>query len=196
MLWNKFKYVLFFFIFVSFLSFMTAFLITTNALYLPHVLKPMEMPLQVSAEENIDNKITIKRFHITCGHFEKIDFNNLELNIDNIEELDIEELLIKFPPEDGWILDLVEGKWVATQVIDLLCSVDRNKRHLRVVDDFIAVYQGPPTYKENLLYITEISIWDLPDKWRETIISGETYFEDEKDLLQALDSLDEFRMAF
>ncbi|KUO50645.1 MAG: hypothetical protein APF76_08340 [Desulfitibacter sp. BRH_c19] len=197
MLWNKFKYVLLFFIFVSLLSFVTAFLITTNVLNLPQALKPLEaQSVEVSAEEKIGDMITIKKFHTICGHFEELDSSNLELNVDNMDDLDIEELLIHFPPEDGWILDFVEGKWIATQVVDMLCSIDRDKRHLRVVDDFIAVYQGPPSYKENLLFITEIPIWALPDKWRENILSGATYFKDERELLQALDSLDEFRMAF
>lgn len=197
MLWNRFKYVLYFFIFVSFLSFMTAFLITTKAVYLPQVLKPMELqPVKISAEDNTDNMLIIKKFHTTCGHFEKMNSSDLGLNIDNLDDLDIDLLVLYFPPEDGWILDFVENKWVATQIVDMLCSEDRNKRHLRVIDDFIAVYQGPPTYKENLLFITEISIWALPDKWRDTILSGETYFKDEQELLQALDSLDEFRMTF
>ena len=70
------------------------------------------------------------------------------------------------------------------------------KLHLRVLGDYIAVYQGASTYRENLLFITEISIWVIPEKWREAILSGETFFSDEKELLQALDSLDEFRIPF
>ena len=70
------------------------------------------------------------------------------------------------------------------------------KLHLRVVGGYIAVYQGPSIYRENLLFITEIPIWVIPEKWREAILSGETFFNDEKELLQALDSLDEFRMTF
>ena len=70
------------------------------------------------------------------------------------------------------------------------------KLQLRVVGDYIAVYQGPSTDRGNLLFITEIPIWVIPEKWREAILSGETFFNDEKELLQALDSLDEFRMTF
>jgi len=70
------------------------------------------------------------------------------------------------------------------------------KLHLRVVGDYVAVYQGSSTYREKLLFITEIPIWVIPEKWREGILSGETFFNDEKELLQALDSLDEFRVSF
>jgi len=70
------------------------------------------------------------------------------------------------------------------------------KLHLQIVGDYVAVYQGSSNYRENLLFITEISIWVIPEKWREAILSGETFFNDEKELLQALDSLDEFQVSF
>ncbi|WP_028309411.1 hypothetical protein [Desulfitibacter alkalitolerans] len=196
MFWNNLKYILYLFLLISFLSFAAAFLVTTKVYY-PHVLKPMDLqPEKVAAEEKISEKLVIKRFHTICGHFEELDPKTLTVNIADTNNIGVEELIREFPPEDGWILDFVEGKWIATQITDTLCVADRLKRHLRVVDEYIAVYQGPPTYKENLLFITEISIWDIPEKWREAILSGETFFNNEKELLQALDSLDEFRMSF
>ena len=196
MFWNNFKYILYLFLLISFLSFAAAFLVTTKVYY-PHVLKPMDLQsVEFVAEEKIDEKLIVKRFYTICGHFEEVDTTTLAININDLNNINAEDLVREFPPEEGWNLDFTEGKWIATQIIDTLCTTDRLKRHLRVVDDYIAVYQGPPSYKENLLFITEISIWVIPEKWREAILSGETFFNNEKELLQALDSLDEFRMSF
>lgn len=195
MFWANLKYLIYFFLLISLLSFAATFIITTK-IYYPHILKPMDMqPIKVIAEEKNNEKLIIKRFHTNCGHFEEMSVSALAKVID-LNNIKIEDLVKEFSPDDGWILDFTEGKWIATQIIDTLCPTDNLKRHLRVVDDYIAVYQGPPTYKENMLYITEISIWVIPDKWREAILSGETFFNNEKELLQALDSLDEFRMSF
>lgn len=184
----KYKAILIMLLMVSLISFFVTFAVTTIVL---HPSSPETVNLElvnVAVQDNQKPKVKVQRLYNICGHFQEIDYDFSEFNV--INEEDLRGL---FKEDDGWTINFVDGQWIVTQTVNNLCPEEREKRHLRIIDDFIAVYQGTPHYKGDLLYITEISIWNIPDYWREKILFGETYFNNEKDLLQALDTLDEFR---
>ncbi len=184
----RFKAILVMFIMASVVSFLLTFFVTakllnpnssSDAIYLQHI--------NVAAEEDIP-LVLVQKYYNACGHYESLEYNFMEH-----EKVNEDFLKNIFSEKDDWTVEFVKGQWIVTQTVEGLCAKDREKRHLRVIDDLIAVYQGPPYYQGNLIYITEISIWDIPPEWRENILNGQTYFNGDKDLLHALDSLDEFK---
>ncbi|WP_338835369.1 hypothetical protein [Neomoorella thermoacetica] len=104
-----------------------------------------------------------------------------------------EEMTSLFPPAEGWRLRQEAGRLVATQEVDGLCPVCAPKRHLAVKDGLVAVYQGPAGTLGPLLKVTGLKISALPANWQSRIQAGEAEFNSEQELLEALDSLDEYR---
>ncbi|MEW6621754.1 MAG: hypothetical protein AB1420_01235 [Bacillota bacterium] len=188
MLWTRYKHVITVFLIASLLSLLLAFTSTSRYL-VSNILTDNNLKAIKTLVNNSNEEVIVQKLFTVCGHIELVEkIENLGL-----KEIDEANLSIIFPPEDDWIIENIEGKWIVTQPVEKLCAVDLDKRHLRIVDNFISVYQGPPYFKDSLLFITDISIWDIPTHWREQIINGNTVFENEKELLQALDTLDEFR---
>lgn len=103
------------------------------------------------------------------------------------------EMTALFPPSEGWRLTQEAGRLVATQEVDGLCPVCAPKRHLAVKDGLVAVYQGPAGSLGPLLKVTGLKITALPANWRSRIQAGGAEFNSEQELLEALDSLDEYR---
>lgn len=104
-----------------------------------------------------------------------------------------EEMTTLFPEAEGWRLTQETGRLVATQEVDGLCPACIPKRHLAVKDGLVAVYQGPAGTLGPLLRVTGLKLASLPANWQAQIQSGAAVFNSEQELLEALDSLDEYR---
>ncbi|MDK2820174.1 MAG: hypothetical protein PWP31_139 [Clostridia bacterium] len=68
-----------------------------------------------------------------------------------------------------------------------------SKRHLAVKDGYIVIYEGPNGSQGKLLTVTDYKIDSLPVDWQNRIKNGQAEFNSENELLEALDSLDEYK---
>lgn len=140
-------------------------------------------------EPRVREEPRMEKYYRACGHREPLPLP------DGVKWkwAGKEELSILFPPSEGWRI-IQEGKrLVISQEVNGLCPADAPKRHLAVKDGLVAVYQGPAGSLGPLLRVTSLQFTSLPSHWREKIAKGEAEFNSEQEVLEALDSLDEFR---
>jgi len=76
--------------------------------------------------------------------------------------------------------------------VDGLCPEDANKRHLGVSNGFVAIFEGPVGTPGKMLEVLDIKVERLPKEWQEKVKKGELNFSSEQELLEALDSIDEY----
>ncbi|MDN5345196.1 MAG: hypothetical protein PWQ18_1310 [Clostridia bacterium] len=151
--------------------------------------EPVIMRLPGLIEPRLQKEPYLERYYRACGHKDPIPLPaGVQWNWAGKEELGI-----LFPPSEGWRIFQEGGRLVISQEVDGLCPADTPKRHLAVKDDLVAVYQGPAGSLGPLLRVTNLQFTSLPPDWQEKITSGQAEFSSEQELLQALDSLDEFR---
>jgi len=131
----------------------------------------------------------IERLYQACGHREEIPLPG-EVNLRWVGK---KELEILFPPQEGWnIRSEQNGRLVITQRVPGLCPQDAPKRHLAELEGRVAVYRGPVGSIGDLERVLNIKIDALPREWQERIRRGQAEFQSEEELLQALDSLEEY----
>jgi len=130
-----------------------------------------------------------QRYYSACGHYTPL---TLPAGIkDNwLPEAEIDS---RFPPDEGWQLKQENGRLLITQEVKGLCPDCLPKRHLAFKDDLVAIYHGPAGSLGPLERVTNLKVDSLPPPWQERIRSGQAEFDTEQELLQALDSLDEYR---
>ena len=137
----------------------------------------------------VQEQPVLERYYRACGHREPLP---LPAGV-QWRWGDEENLALLFPPEEGWRLIREGERLVISQEVDGLCPVDAPKRHLAVKDGLVAVYQGPAGSLGPLLKVTSLPFAALPPHWQEKITGNKAEFNSEQELLQAMDSLDEFR---
>jgi hypothetical protein len=76
--------------------------------------------------------------------------------------------------------------------IDGLCPKDEHKRHLGVAGEYVAVVKGPVGANGDLVEILDVRIDRLPEEWQTRVKAGNLNFSSEQELLEALDSIDEY----
>lgn len=137
-----------------------------------------------------ETKITLQEFYTICRH-------TLPLSLPAKEKLwgkTLAELTVIFPAEKGWLLDVpAPGELVLTREVPGLCPRDSGKHHLGFMGDYVAVYQGLPEAAGGIIQILPVEREKLPRSWRDKIGQGEVVFEGKEDLMEALDSLEEYR---
>jgi fatty acid/phospholipid biosynthesis enzyme len=69
---------------------------------------------------------------------------------------------------------------------------DAKKRHLGVAGEFVSIIEGPVGVDGEVLEILDIKVANLPKEWQEKVRKGELDFSSEQELLEALDSIDEY----
>lgn len=133
--------------------------------------------------------IVMEKYFTACGHVKPVILpGGVRATWDR--EGDLNKM---FPPDKGWRIQRVGGNLKISQEIDGLCPECLPKRHLGIKDGFISIYEGPAGSLGKLLRVTGIRISSLPPLLQEKIRSGQAEFHTEKELMEALDSLDEFR---
>lgn len=103
---------------------------------------------------------------------------------------DIDEESLK---KSGWTLyHNHDGSITIFKTINGLCPEDAEKRHLGVAGEFVCVVAGPVGVEGEILEVLDIKVANLPLEWQEKVKKGELAFASEKELLEALDSIDEY----
>ncbi|MDN5348516.1 MAG: hypothetical protein PWP65_2081 [Clostridia bacterium] len=124
-----------------------------------------------------------------CGHMERID---LPPEIKKIWIQTGYAGSIELP--EGWFIERsAGGRFIFIQEVAALCPKCAARRHLGEHEGWVAVFYGPAGSYGPLERVTPLKLEWLPESWRNRILSGRAEFADEAEMLQALDSLDEFR---
>jgi len=138
-----------------------------------------------SPPEKMIRIVEARTLYTLCGHIEP-------LSLGDLNGMSLEELGKKFPRRQGWVIEEAGSKILITQKLDTLCSDCEGKRHLGAFGDFVAVVKGPVGVEGGIVEVTNIKIEDLPPQWQEQIKRGRLDFSSAQEMLEALDSLDEY----
>ena len=136
---------------------------------------------------NKDSKIMYGTLFSLCQHL-------IEQKLPaDIYGLNVNELLKRFPPDEGWVLDnLNTNRVLLYQKVEGLCPDDTLKRHLGTKGNYVAVFRGPIGINGGLERVTTIKLEQLPPEFKLKLINGEMDFLNEDELMDALDSIDEY----
>lgn len=94
---------------------------------------------------------------------------------------------------EGWDISWSkDGQLTAFLEKDELCPEDAVKRHLGVYEGELAVYAGPSDSEGALMKVLGINIQDIYPKWQEMLANEGINFRNDEELMNALESLDEF----
>lgn len=188
MIWQKYKHIIIAFGLTGMLSLLIMF-IATDYYYPSSANKPLQYQEKKDlTEKKQDVLLVAQKYYTLCGHFEEKE----KALYPAMEQLPLEEFKKKYSAEDGWILSKTSDMIVFSLPVNELCPADRVKRHLSFKDGYVAVYQGLVNSSGPLLRITSIKKENLPDDWKRKIANNQVDFSNEQELLQALDSLDDY----
>ncbi|NLO90239.1 MAG: hypothetical protein GX088_07975 [Clostridia bacterium] len=143
----------------------------------------------IAAEDRVEkifDVVEAQRVYDICGHKEP-------LNLGSISNVSIKELRETFPTKEGWNIEEKGNKLILAQKLNILCSKCEGERHLGAFGEYVAVIKGPPGVNGGYLEVTNIKIKELPLQWQEMIKKGELNFPSAEKMLEAMDSLDEYR---
>lgn len=94
---------------------------------------------------------------------------------------------------EGWTLYHNHDQSITIfKTVDKLCPEDAKKRHLGVSGEYVSIMEGPVGVDGDLLEVLDIKVANLPKEWQEKVKKGELNFSSEQELLEALDSIDEY----
>lgn len=165
-------------------------LISAVALGVRHFTLPKPTNYTSKSAEAVyaNRKIELYKLYSICDHL--IKQTEYEINLNGLKELD---LFNKYSEDAGWKIAIEDENIRLTQKIDGLCPKDGNARYLGVQNGFLSIYQGPAFLEGPLVKITDIQVDNLPLEWQEKVYNKTLEFSNESELLEALDSLDEYR---
>ncbi|MEL7566527.1 MAG: hypothetical protein AAGU27_16835 [Dehalobacterium sp.] len=173
-----------------FVSFAIAFWLFNSSFWHDVVKKPLEEQNpeinQIQSVGNIpgNTKIIEEIYYTRCRHLEQREI------IAEDEYPGFNEEALK---SAGWTLyHNNDGSITIFKNVDGLCSVDANKRHLGVSGEFVSILEGPVGIEGDPLEVLDIRVDRLPKEWQEKVRKGELDFSSEQELLEALDSIDEY----
>ena len=166
------------------LALLTATIVLVLIVTVGSALAPSED--QVQSETNavigITTEVRIITFYAACRH------SKMQIITGNsaFSGMDAEMLAIY-----GYTLVWQDGIAVLnTESLDY-CPTDRQKSHLRLVQDRLAAFSGPLSSQGELLYYLDIPLQALPARWLAQLTNGGIEFANEETLLMALDNIDE-----
>lgn len=111
-------------------------------------------------------------------------------------EVDKEDLLYGLSIEElkaqGWSVYENGDETVIFKLVNEVCPEDKKKRHLGAAGDYVAVFEGPVGVAGEQIEVLDVLVDSLPVEWQVKVRQGELGFVSEADLLQALDSIDEY----
>lgn len=106
---------------------------------------------------------------------------------------DLDELDGLFPAATGWKRQLEGENTVRLyRRLEGLCPADDRKRHLSELNGYLAIYKGPSSSSGGLVSVTNTPVASLPPEIQARIRNKTMDFANEEELMQALDSFDEF----
>jgi len=151
---------------------------------------PAEVPAYPAGQSNayfVSEQTMIREeiYYTNCRHLE----SRLLVNDPAFVNKSFEEL-----GQEGWNLFWAEGGLaVAFKEVAQLCPADENKRHIGEYNGRIAIFSGPAGSEGQLIEELGIPLEHLYPEWQDKLAEGGIGFENQEDLLAALDNLDEFK---
>ena len=95
--------------------------------------------------------------------------------------------------EAGWEVSKIGSNKVRLAMeLTGICAEDSEKRTLKLTDNGIGVFEGPKNISGKMLSEMEIDINNLPQELQDSLNSGGIEFQSEDELLETLESLDEY----
>ncbi len=143
---------------------------------------------QISEQNRVQNQIEISAqqiYYKGCGHI---------IVLDQVDE-NLAKLDWHIPEHMGWTLLAAQenGGYVIGKEEDGLCPEDQTKRHLVIYsENELASYAGTAGMNGELIRTYQMDWQQLPQELQEQLQGDGMNFADEEDLLQALDSFDEY----
>lgn len=126
-------------------------------------------------------------FYLACDHLIK------ETPKQDLRGLNLDALLKIFPSKEGWVVDTLNPQHIIIyQKKEGLCPADSLKSHLGISGDYVAVYRGPIGLNGGIERVTDIRVDELPAEFKEKIKNGDLDFANEAELMDALDTMDEY----
>lgn len=171
-------------------SFALSYWFSQTAFWQDYVKKPLVeqnlSPNQAQAVDTIPGQTKIKEeiYYTKCKHLIQREI------LAEVEYPGADEETLK---SAGWTLyHNRDGSITIFKNVDGLCPEDAQKRHLGVSGEFVSIVQGPVGVDGELLQVLDIKVSRLPKEWQEKVRKGELDFSSEQELLEALDSIDEY----
>ncbi|MHB1419064.1 MAG: hypothetical protein ACYCX4_05660 [Bacillota bacterium] len=188
MMWKNYRHLIVVFGLISLLSFVTAYKGSYN--FLRESAKP-EVWKSVAQDQAVapGTKVFVQNRYTLCNHLLPV-----ELPSDlNLAGMSWEDLKQPFPQNQGWTIEKpARGTLFLTRQVEGLCPQDNAKRHLGAVGEYVAEIIGPVGINGGIEKVTQIKVNTLPAQWKELVKKGTLDFHNEQELLQALDSFDEY----
>lgn len=137
--------------------------------------------------KQVEGVVQVIQHFQTCNHTVVLEEYKMAFTDANLAELQA-----KYPASDGWKTKSSNGLLIFQMDLEGMCPEDAAKRHLGVAGEYLAIFKGPVGLNGGLEKVTNIKVNSLPDEWREKVHRGLLDFASEAELLEALDSLDEY----
>ncbi|MDR2712447.1 MAG: hypothetical protein LBB91_04970 [Clostridiales bacterium] len=151
---------------------------------------PVEDPASPAGQSNayfVSEQTMVREeiYYTNCRHLEsRLLINDSAFANKSFEELELE----------GWNVFWAEGgQAVAFKEVAQLCSADENKLHIGEYNGRIAIFSGPAGSEGRLIEELGVPLENLYPEWQAKLAEGGIDFENQEDLLAALDNLDEFK---
>lgn len=171
-----------------FIAFITVILVLgISYLRIPDITRYVNFNFSAATLE-IKTKIEFYKLYNGCGHLIKQREYETLLN-----ELDKMELHTRYPAEAGWDINYKGNTVKLVQRVEGFCPIDKEIRHLGVKEGFLTIFIGPAYLDGPIKKITNIRIDSLPVELQQKIYNRSLEFSSEAELLEALDSLDEYQ---
>lgn len=136
-----------------------------------------------------DTSVTTETAYMRCRHIISAEYAGRE-NLTGKKLQDIKRL---FSEKDGFLVWFAEdGTLVIHRRLEDWCPVDKNKVHLGVVKNHVAMFRGPGNINDEIIRITNIQIEVLPENLRRDLKAGIFEFTDEDEANFVLENLDEY----
>lgn len=172
------------------ISFALSFWVANSSFWQDVVKKPLaNQNIEMGQAQTVgmipgDTKIKEEIYYSRCKHLEKREIIAADVYPgSNEEELEAQ----------GWtIYHHDDGSITIFKNVDGLCTEDRKKRHLGVSGEYVSVLEGPVGVSGDVLQVLDIKVAKLPKEWQDKVRKGELSFSSEQELLEALDSIDEY----
>ena len=188
MLWHKYKHIIFSFAIATIFSFILVYLGSINFFSGPPVSEATSSNGTGKVVED-NTMVVIQEKYTLCGHLVSADYAN-DLKLSGLGQEAVEA---RFSDKKGWNVDWQKTNMlIISRQIEGYCPEDAPKRHLADLNGFVAVYRGPSSSDKMIERVTDIKVENLSEEWREKIKRDELEFGSEKEMLEALDSFDEF----
>ncbi|MGI6553741.1 MAG: hypothetical protein ACOX37_12355 [Bacillota bacterium] len=137
-----------------------------------------------AADELVNVEITT--IYEACGH----EFSE---NMGHVSRKYLEEMQRLYQKDLDWQYFQNDLRAVLLKQVKGFCPDDLEKRHLKAVGDYVGIFIGPVSKEAELERIAQINIYKLPPEWKEKLLAEGMEFPNELEMLEALDSLDEFQ---